>query len=89
MNIIDKDGNISSVAQGALVLTGLLMVFIGLKFLTGWSAYVCSVGGLVLGAIGAYSGRAALFGLHPFGESPWRKAKRTYSEEKDGFDEKS
>ncbi|NOV26568.1 hypothetical protein E5S69_23960 [Cupriavidus necator] len=77
-----KDGNIAPFTLDLLVIIGLLVIFIGIKFLNGWAAYTCAVIGLVIGAIGAYSGRAALFELRPFGESEWRKAKRTY-EEKD------
>lgn len=76
-----EDGNPTPFVRDSLVVFGLLLIFLGIKFLNGWAAYSCAVIGLIIGAIGAYSGRAALFGLHPFGESPWRRAKRTYKED--------
>jgi 1,4-dihydroxy-2-naphthoate octaprenyltransferase len=82
MKYLIKDGNISPLARWSFVIFCLFIIFIGIKFLNGWAAYTCAVIGLVIGAIGAYSGRAAVFGLRPFGESEWRKAKRSY-EEKD------
>ncbi|MHA6924991.1 hypothetical protein [Ralstonia solanacearum species complex bacterium KE056] len=78
MKWIIRDGNISPIARNTLVVVGLAIIFLGVKFFSGWIAYTCAAIGLTVGAIGAYSGRAALFGLHPFGESEWRKAKRTY-----------
>lgn len=75
-----KERSITPVLRDVMVVIGIAMIFIGVRYLSGWSFYVCAVAGLLLGAIGAYSGRAALFGLRPFGESPWRRAKRTYEE---------
>lgn len=73
-----KEGNIVPVVRNMMVLFGLLAIFAGVKFFSGWVAYVCVTIGLIVGAIGVYSARAAIFGLRPFGEPEWRRAKKTY-----------
>lgn len=52
--------------RNGLVVFGLAVILLGVKFFNGWIAYACVIVGLVVGAVRAYSGRAALFGLRPF-----------------------
>lgn len=73
-----RDGNIIPSLRNMMVLFGLVVIFVGIKFFRGWVAYVCVTIGLMVGAVGVYSARAAIFGLRPFCESEWRKAKKTY-----------
>ncbi len=39
--------------------------------------------GLAVSAIGGYSAKAQVLELRPFGESSWRKAKRTYGQDEE------
>lgn len=69
-----KDGNLTLLSRAVLCITGPLLVFLGIYLK---SILILTIG-VVVGALGGYSSRAALLGLKPFGKASWRKAKDTY-----------
>ncbi|BDB27464.1 hypothetical protein CTP10_R48720 [Cupriavidus sp. P-10] len=83
MKYLLKDGNLSGFAIIVLLVVGLLLVYACVSWIESYLGRLASFSvGLVCVASAGYAGRAKALGLRPFGESPWRKAKRTY-EEKD------
>ncbi|MCY1228590.1 hypothetical protein D3C81_1270980 [compost metagenome] len=76
-------GKLKSFVMNALFVIGSLIIFAAVKWVPfgTWRIVVASIG-LAIAAVGGYAAKAQVLGLRPFGESAWRKAKRTY-EEKD------
>ncbi len=77
-----KDGNLSAPTRGALIVTGAALILggLGLEALPDWFGIIVFFLGMAAIFIGGISSRAKLIGLKPFGESEWRKAKKTYKE---------
>jgi len=77
---IMESGNFTRKVRAGLYVMGLLV---------GYSGFYCKgvypvIGmflifiGIILAALGGYSSWAHSLNIRPFGESEWRKAKRTY-----------
>ncbi len=77
-----EDGNFSAPARGGLIVTGAALIFggLGLDAIPNWLGMAVFLFGIAALFIGGISSRAKLIGLKPFGESEWRKAKKTYKE---------
>jgi hypothetical protein len=80
-----QNGGITAWLRWALVIGGAVIVFLGISYLD--SIVIMSIG-LLMAAVGGYSSRAKMLGLKPFGESSWRKAKKTYEENDSGGEDK-
>ena len=70
-----ENGGIAAWLRWALIIGGAIIVFLGISHFD--SIIIMSIG-LLMAAAGGYSSRAKMLGLKPFGESSWRKAKKTY-----------
>jgi hypothetical protein len=76
------DGNLTTPVRAGLIVIGALLILLGLGLETipNWLGIVAFLLGIAAIFIGGLSSRAKLIGIKPFGESEWRKAKRTYDE---------
>ncbi|MCY1228589.1 hypothetical protein D9M68_678620 [compost metagenome] len=82
MKIFLKDGNISGISIAILLVFGLFILYASVNWIDNYLAKLaCFSIGLTAVAAAGFAGRSKAIGLHPFGEPPWRKAKRTYSED--------
>lgn len=80
-----EDGNFTGWLRLAFIVFGFVLMFCAFKFIppTVVGGGIALLGfGLAL--IGGFASRAAMLKIKPFGQSQWRKAKRTY-----GKDDKS
>ena len=83
MNLI-KNGNFTYVVRTCFSIVGALLIGFVIYFeITPWARWSIGMIGLLLGCVGMYSAKAAIFGLHPFDNAPWRKAKSTYKSDCD------
>lgn len=84
MNIkfLIKNGHLTGVTCVLFFLIGLGALYVSVKYIHGHTAKMFGVSiGMMLMAIGGYAAKASALHLRPFGESPWRKAKRSYKED--------
>lgn len=79
------DGNLTAPVRGGLIVIGAMLIFggLGLDPIPNWLGIAAFLLGTAAIFVGGISSREKLIGLKPFGESEWRKAKKTY---KDGDD---
>jgi hypothetical protein len=75
---IFKDGNLSNFAVAILLVIALVFMYIAITFQ--WPRYIFW-GGFIILFIAHCSIQSSILHFRPFGESEWRKAKRTYAEE--------
>ena len=76
-----KNGNLSGVSIALLLGSGLLLLYASVNWMDSYFAKLaCFSIGLTEIAAAGFAGRSKALGLRPFGESSWRKAKRTYEE---------
>lgn len=79
---LQSEGKLKSWVMSALVVVGALIIFVAIKWISSGALRITVASiGLVVSAIGGYSAKAQVLGLRPFGESSWRKAKRTYDQD--------
>jgi len=81
---IIKDGQLTGIAVLLCVVLGFAMAFGSIRYIDNYYVMtLCYSIGFAIAALGGYSGGSYALHLRPFGESSWRKAKRTYEENSD------
>lgn len=78
-----RDGNFSGAVRVLLFLFGVGIGYVALACDVAPSALriIVFMSAVVLCALGGYSSWAHVLGVQPFGESSWRKAKKTYKDD--------
>lgn len=77
-----KNGNLNGMSIALLLGSGLFLLYASVNLVESYlGKLACFSIGLTAVAAAGFSGRAKALGLRPFGESPWRRAKRTYAED--------
>ncbi|HWW08183.1 hypothetical protein [Collimonas sp.] len=74
-----EDGNFTLLVRGILCVIGVSLIFIGLKY---DQTLMVSCIGLVIGAVGGISSRAAMLKIKPF-DNTYKKAKKSYEKKDD------
>lgn len=77
------DGNFSGAVRVLLFLLGIGVGYVALAWELAPSGLrlILFMIAVVLCALGGYSSLAHMLGVQPFGESSWRKAKKTYEDD--------
>ena len=78
-----RDGNFSGAVRVLLFLLGIGIGYVALasEVAPGVFRIIFFMSAVVLCALGGYSSWAHVLGVRPFGESSWRKAKKTYKDD--------
>ncbi|WP_427309430.1 hypothetical protein [Cupriavidus sp. H39] len=77
-----NNGNLTGLSIILLLGFGLFFLYASVNWLESYPGRLASFSiGLMAVAAAGFAGRSKALGLRPLGESPWRKAKRTYSED--------
>jgi len=78
-----RDGNFSGAVRVLLFLLGIGIGYVALAWEVAPSVLriILFMSAVVLCALGGYSSWAHVLGVQPFGESSWRKVKKTYKDD--------
>jgi hypothetical protein len=83
MNLL-SNGKMKGWVMSALIVAGGVIIFAAIKWVpSGTGRLVIASLGLCVAAVGGFAAKAQVLGLRPFGESEWRKARRTYEGERE------
>lgn len=77
-----ENGNLNGMSIALLLGSGLFLLYASVNWVESHlGKLACFSIGLIAVAAAGFAGRSKALGLRPFGESPWRRAKRTYAED--------